>query len=108
MQSVAWITIPLGLLLIGLAVLDIFLTVLHVQGESPISNRVTRQLGGPPPGGGGRLPARPGAEVLGWGAPLMIGGILVFWSILAIVGFALLYLPFVRDSTVLSVSSPVP
>jgi hypothetical protein len=54
------------------------------------------------------LPDRSRDQVLGWGAPLMIGGILVFWSMLYVVGFALVYLPFMRDVTAFSVSGTPP
>jgi hypothetical protein len=54
------------------------------------------------------LPDRSRAEVLGWGAPLMIGGILVFWSTLYVVGFALVYVPFMRNVSAFSVSGAGP
>jgi hypothetical protein len=38
MAGLAWITVPVGLGLIALAMLDVFLTVLHIQVERPISN----------------------------------------------------------------------
>jgi hypothetical protein len=104
----AWATIPLGLALIGLAVLDVFLTVLHIQVESPISNKVNRRLWSIVVGLSRALPERSRGEILGWGAPLMVGGILVFWSVLYIVGFALLYLPFVRNAAVFSFSGTSP
>jgi len=101
-QGLAWLTVPIGLALIGLAMLDVFLTVLHVQVESPISNQLNRRLWKLLLAIGRWLPARARDEVLGWGAPLMIGGILVFWSILYVVGFALVYLPFIHDEGVFS------
>jgi hypothetical protein len=54
------------------------------------------------------MPDRSRAEVLGWGAPLMIGGILVFWSTLYVVGFALVYLPSIRDVSAFSVAAARP
>ncbi len=42
--TIGWLTVPLGLLLIGGAMLDVMLTVLHVQAESPISNALNRKL----------------------------------------------------------------
>jgi hypothetical protein len=104
LPDLAWLAVPLGLALIGLSLLDVFLTVLHVQVESPISNELNRALWRVLVAVSRRLPKRPRDEVLGWGAPLMIGGILAFWSVLYIVGFALLYLPFIHDAGVFSLS----
>ena len=100
MQSLAWISIPLGLTCILLAGLDVFLTVLHVQVESPISNHLNRKLWRLLVVASCRLPGSTRNKVLGWGTPLMIGGILVFWSVLYIVGFALLYWPYIHDAGV--------
>jgi len=105
MAGLAWITIPLGLVLIALAMLDVFLTVLHIQVESPISNWVNRRLWQLLLAVSRGLPDRSRAEVLGRGAPLMIGGILVFWSTLYVFGFALVYLPFIRNASTFSVAS---
>ena len=104
MDVLAWIAIPLGLGLIGLAILDVFLTVLHLQAESPISNQLNRRCWKLLLVVCRRLPAAMCDELLGWGAPLMIGGIVVFWSVLHIVGFALLYLPFVHDPAAFSIT----
>ena len=101
----SWIVIPLGIGLIVCAALDVFLTVLHIQAESPLSDTlnnwlwqalllVTRRLS---------QPARD--EILGWGAPLMIGGIILVWAAVYVVGFSLLYLPFVHDPAVFSVEA---
>jgi hypothetical protein len=108
MAGLAWIAVPLGVGLIALAMLDVFLTVLHVQVESPISNRVHRRLWQALLAVSRGLPDRSRAEVLGWGAPLMIGGILVFWSALYVIGFALVYLPFMHDSKAFLVSDVRP
>ena len=71
----AWIAIPLGLGLIGLSLLDVFLTVLHIQVESPVSNYLNRRLWRFLVAVGRRLPEPALGELLGWGAPLMIAGI---------------------------------
>ena len=84
--------------------LDVFLTVLHVQVESPISNHLNRRSGCFSSMVSRRLPADSRDTILGWGAPLMIGGIVVFWSILYVVGFALLYVPFVHDPAAFAIS----
>lgn len=95
--ALAWIAVPLGLLLVGTAMLDVFLTVLHTQVESPISNYLNRSFWALLRRAAGPLPTPLRDEILGWGAPLMISGILLFWTILYIVGFALLYLPSIHD-----------
>jgi hypothetical protein len=79
--------------------LDVVMTVLHVQVESPISNHLNRRFWKLLLMMSRRLAPRARDEVLGWGAPMMIGGIVAFWSILYIVGFALLYEPFVHDAS---------
>lgn len=108
MDGLAWIAIPLGLGLIVLAMLDVFLTVLHIQLESPISNRLNRRCWQLLLAVSRRLPPDTRDAVLGWGAPLMIGGIVVFWSLLYIVGFALLYAPFVHDPAAFLLSEVEP
>jgi hypothetical protein len=108
MAGLTLIAVPLGLVLIALGMLDVFLTVLHVQVESPISNQVHRRLWQVLLAVSRGLPDRSRAEVLGWGAPLMIGGILLFWSTLYVLGFALVYVPFIHDTTAFSVSGPQP
>jgi hypothetical protein len=95
-----WVAVPLGLFLIGLALLDVFLTVLHIQVESPISNEVNRRFWRVVVFVSRRLPEHTRDSVLGWGAPLMIGGIVVFWAALYILGFALLYVPFIQHDAV--------
>ena len=103
-DALAWTAVPLGLGLIVLAMLDVFLTVLHVQIESPISNRLNRRCWQLLLAISRRLPATSCEEILGWGAPLMIGGIVMFWSLLYVVGFALLYAPFVHDPAAFAIS----
>jgi len=103
-DGLAWIAIPIGLGLIGLTMLDVFLTVLHVQVESPISNRLQRRCWKLLLAVSRPLPAHVRDEILAWGAPLMIGGIIVFWSLLYVVGFALLYVPFVHDPATFVIS----
>jgi hypothetical protein len=106
--DLAWISIPIGLGCIMLAGLDVFLTVLHTQVESPISNHVNRRVWWLLIVICDRLPAARRDAILGWGAPLMIGGILVFWSAIYIVGFALVYLPFIHDPSVFWLSDIAP
>lgn len=102
-MALSWLSVPLGLALITVTLLDVFLTVLHVQVESPFSNSVHRGLWRFLLAGS--RPLSPGLrdEVLAWGAPLMVGGIVAFWSTVYILGFALLYLPHIHDPAVFSV-----
>lgn len=108
MPDLAWITLPLGLVCIALAGLDVFLTVLHTQVESPISNHLNRRFWRLLVAICDRLPATSRDAILGWGAPLMIGGIIVFWSVLYVVGFALVYLPFIHDPGVFTLGDVGP
>jgi hypothetical protein len=80
-----------GGLLIGLTLLDIFLTVLHPQAESPFSSRlhmtiwfVLRQVARP-------LRGRACHRVLGLGLPLMVAALMVAWLLMLFVGFGLIY-----------------
>jgi hypothetical protein len=106
--ALPWLTVPLGLLLVATAMLDVFLTVLHTQAESPISNYLNRSFWSLLWRVSGPLPARLRDEILGWGAPLMISGILVFWTALYIVGFALIFLPAIHDPQVFTFSDAEP
>jgi hypothetical protein len=56
----------------------------------------------------GRLSASARDELLAWGAPLMIGGIIVFWSVLYVVGFALLYVPYVHNPSAFALLDVAP
>jgi hypothetical protein len=107
-QGLVWITVPIGLTLVGLAMLDVFLTVLHIQVESPLSNYLDRHLWQLLVRVSRRLPEQARDEVLAWGAPLMIGGIVVFWSTLYVVGFGLLYVPYVHDPSAFSIAGVQP
>jgi Ion channel len=86
--------------LIGLTFYDIIATVLHPQVQSPISNRIHRL---------GWQVLRLVAErlrssrlrhaLLGWGLPLLISGLIALWVFLLILGFALIYAPWLGDPT---------
>ena len=108
MPAYAWITVPLGLGTIALAMLDIAMTVLHIQIESPISNHLNRRFWKILVAISNRLPAGARDGMLGWGAPLMIAGMIGLWSILYVVGFALLYQPFIHDPAVFALSDIEP
>jgi len=97
MPEPSWLSIPLGLALLVLGLLDVFLTVLHVQVESPISNRLNRQLWRLLLTITRPLPRPLRDDALAWGLPLMIVTDIGFWILLAVAGFALLYLPLLSD-----------
>ena len=99
MTSTDWLAVPIGTALILLALLDVSLTVLHVQVESPISNRLNRWLWLAVTRATRHLPRRVRDALLGWGAPLMIVSIIAFWCVLYISGFALIYLGWIHDPT---------
>ena len=97
-----WLALLLGLGLISIAVLDVFLTVLHVQVESPISNRINRALWRGLLALTRTLPAGTRGEILAWGVPLMIGTMILIWGAQYVIGFGLLYLPFIHDPAIFS------
>jgi hypothetical protein len=93
MTEWAWATVPLGLGLIALGWLD----MLHVQVESPISNRLNRlgwrlllAISRP-------LPRQRRDYARSWGLPLLILLDVGFWILLAVGGFGLLYVPLLHD-----------
>ena len=94
---------PLGIGLILVALVDVHLTVLHVQAESPVSNKLGRVFWQSLLGLTRGLPKRTRDEILAWGMPLMIVGTITFWGVLYVVGFGLLYLPVVHDPSIFSV-----
>lgn len=98
----------LGALLVALAYGDIFLTVLHPNLESRLSSRVQQALW--------RLLrtlqhrigfGRHTALILGFGLPLMVGGLIVFWLLLIGLGFACIYYPWIGDPAVFEAGTPV-
>jgi hypothetical protein len=103
MNAAALAPVLLGLALICTAVLDVCMTVLHTQVESPISNGLARALWRILTRTTDRVPDELRGAMLAWGAPIMIVGILVFWAGLLVVGFALLALPMIHDSTFFAV-----
>lgn len=101
-----WLLNVLGGLLLAVVGADIFLTVLHHwRGSGPIGTRVSRWIWM-----GAQLLARNVPEhsrrgMLGLVGPLLIPVTLVLWAAMIIVGFALLYLPwmpgrFVSDNPI--------
>jgi hypothetical protein len=86
-----------GAVLILVSVVDISMTVLHVQAESPLSNAANRLVWRLLKGVTAPLPRRLRDEVLAWGLPIMVGADLSLWIVLYVVGFGLVYLPMLGD-----------
>ncbi|HEU5316602.1 MAG TPA: potassium channel family protein [Chloroflexota bacterium] len=89
--------VPVGLFLIVLSLVDICLTVLHVQAESPFSNRVQRAVWRTLDGTTQFAGTRARSYALAWGMPLMIIATIGFWVALHVTGYALVYAPYIRD-----------
>ncbi len=108
MSDLTWLAIPLGIGLLGVALLDVFLTVLHIQAQSPISARLHRGMWRLFLWASRALPPGLRGEVLAWGAPLMIGGLPVLWLILCIAGFGALYVPVIEDPRAFRIAQDTP
>jgi len=104
--DLTWLALPIGLGLTLLTLLDVFMTVLHVQAESPISNKFNLWFWHSLLWVGQALPKGARDELLAWGAPLMIAATFACWALFYIVGFALLYLPAIHDPAAFSVDAP--
>lgn len=94
-----WVAWPVGIGLIALGVLDISLTVLHIQDESPVSNWLHRVLWWTVRGLVRPFPRRARDRALSWGMPLMVGSTIGFWAFCHVLGFALLLAPLIHDPT---------
>lgn len=85
----------LGAALVLLTYLDIWATILHPGLESPLSNRFHRAAWRAI-----RLVARRAPfsqQLLHAALPLLIGGLISLWLVLLLLGFALLYYPWLGD-----------
>ncbi len=94
---VTWLSPALGVVCLVAALADLFLTVLHIEAESPLTSTLHRALWWLLRSLIWLLPRRAQGRVLSWGAPLMVASTLVFWALLFVVGFGLLYLPLIHD-----------
>lgn len=89
-----WLLNAAGVLLLSLVGVDIFLTVLHHwRGSGPLAARVSRWLWVAAQALAPRIPERSRRGMLGLVGPLLIPVTLCLWAGLIILGFALLYLP---------------
>lgn len=97
-----------GVLLVLAAVIDIVATVLHPEFESPLSSRYQQSLWWVLRRVNGRLPQRfRELRLLSWGVPLMVGGLVALWIALLIVGFALIYRPWIGDAVMFRSDNPI-
>lgn len=86
----------LGALLLGLVQFDIVATVLHPEIESPLSNRFHRLIWGSLRFVERLAPNQARCHaILNWGLPLMVAGMIALWLLLLLVGFALIYYPWI-------------
>lgn len=87
-----------GALLIAATLLDIVLTVLHPYAESPFSNRFHR-LSWRLLHAITRLSHLQvwGHAILAWALPLMIAGVIGLWMLLLLIGFGLIYYPWLGN-----------
>jgi len=99
MAAPGWISVLAGLILLALVLLDVMLTVLHVEAESVVSNRFHRTFWRVLCGVTWPLVRARNARatVLSWGVPLMVVGTLILWVTGYIAGFGLVYLPVIAD-----------
>lgn len=101
-------------LLLGVAVLllllaDIFITVLHHWGgQGPVGKRFARGVWRVAVAATARLSAGTRRQLLGRVGPALIPLMLMLWALLAIVGFALVYLPWMPASFSADSSIPTP
>ena len=96
LQTFACVFIGMGI--VALVQFDILATILHPEVESPLSTRfqhltwrilthierAVERAGAP-------------AQMLNWGLPLMVAGLIGLWLLLLTVGFAVLYYPWISS-----------
>lgn len=97
MVLLRWLISGVGAVIVVVALLDIVLTVLHSQKESRISGAFNRCVWTILRTLARMVPRRKRHVVLAWSIPAMIGGIVATWLALLIVGYALIYLPWIGD-----------
>jgi hypothetical protein len=97
MAWLTWLAVPFGAALILTSVLDVGLTVLHIQAESPFSVRINRALWGMLRALSAPFPGTTRDRLLAWGFPLMVASTVTLWVALYIGGFGLIYLPLIEQ-----------
>ncbi|MBC8161490.1 MAG: two pore domain potassium channel family protein [Roseiflexaceae bacterium] len=100
--------VGLGALLIAAGVFDIVATVLHPEVESQVSSRFQQGIWWALRGIHALTPRRPdGFNLLTWGVPLMVAGLIALWLALFTVGFALIYTPWIGNGAYFSSSTAI-
>jgi hypothetical protein len=89
------VSVAAGASLVLATFLDIVLTVLHAQKESRISGAFNRVVWAGLRAVARVAPPRKRHAVLSWAIPMMIGGLLGLWLVTLLVGYALIYLPWI-------------
>ncbi len=87
------LSVLLGCVCVGIAVLDILLTALHPTAGSPVSARFHRLVWAVIRRVAGLLPEGDGRRVLSWTLPLSVVGLVLSWLFWLLVGFGLVYAP---------------
>lgn len=93
-------------MLVLLTLLDLALTTLHVQSESPFSTRLNRLVWSALSRASRLAPERWRDQMLGWALPLMLGTTMAAWALGYILGFALLHLPQIHDPSSFATQNP--
>ena len=97
-----------GLLIVALVQLDILTTVLHPEVESWLSTHFQQIIWRVLTRVERIVPHRNGVNVvLNWALPLMIAGLISLWLILLVVGFALIYYPWIGNEAAFVLPNPV-
>ena len=102
----ATLAVLTGAGLVLLTLLDLALTTLHVQSESPFSTRLNRLVWWALSGASRLAPRQLRDEMLGWALPLMLGANMVTWALAYVSGFALLHLPQIHDPSSFLTQNP--
>jgi hypothetical protein len=95
-----------GGVLVLLTLLDLALTTLHIQSESPFSTRLNRLVWAVMSRATHLAPEGLCDEMLGWALPLMLGANMVAWALAYICGFALMHLPQIHDPSSFATQNP--
>lgn len=87
-----------GVLLLVLLFVDVFLTVLHASGRAgPITRRYNRLLWAAFRAVGVRSDGIPRERFLAFGGPVLVATTLLVWVGWLVLGYFLLYLPFISS-----------
>ena len=87
-----------GVALVLLMQYDVVATVLHPDVEGPVSSLFQRGIWTILRRIAVRMPRRRVSwAVMNWGLPLLVAGLIALWMVLLMLGFALIYYPWIRD-----------